>query len=82
MKNVDGGWKFGLIAFILLFASGTLLAIYFLFSDVIQCVHDWGRFAEDCRQTFFLTILFPFPLIFVAWALILVITIVKFRRKM
>src|SRR5579871_5573598 len=46
--------RFTLVA--VLFAVATLAIIYFLFDDVIQCRHDWGSFAEDCRQTFFLTL--------------------------
>lgn len=67
--------------FVFLFTIATIAIFYFLFSDVIQCMQDWGGFSDDCRHTFFLTLFFPAPFFFLIWLLILIIAIVKFKKK-
>lgn len=47
---------------------------FFLFSPVLECMHNFGGYVEDCDDAFSL-FLAPFAIIFIIWSIIFIIAI-------
>lgn len=56
-------------------------AIYYLLHPILLCVREWGTFANDCRETLYLTLAIPMPIFFSFWILLLVAYFALGRKK-
>lgn len=64
------------------FAILVIVCIY-LYYPIIECIREWGEYAEDCKDTFGLTSIISLPIFTIVWGIAFAISILvaKARQK-
>jgi uncharacterized BrkB/YihY/UPF0761 family membrane protein len=66
---------------ILFFAVIFVVVSLYLFYPIVECIHDWSGYAEDCSETFALTIIIPYPIFLVIWFVLFMGSLLLVKAK-